>query len=158
MNKIKAIGALAVPVLRYSFGIINWRLEEIKQIDRKTRKMLTIYKMHHPKPDIHKLYVNRKEEGRGLVQIEAAYKTEIINIPKYLNTTYKGDRFVNIFLKTMKANSIIKSAAKITEDLRQLNGKNDAKQDKIQHTKAKLGEVLKKNWKTKQCMGNTYEI
>jgi hypothetical protein len=35
-NKITAIGALAVPVLRYSFGIINWRLEEIKQTDRKT--------------------------------------------------------------------------------------------------------------------------
>jgi hypothetical protein len=30
-NKITAIGALAVPVLRYSFGIINWRLEEIKK-------------------------------------------------------------------------------------------------------------------------------
>ena len=26
-NKITAIGALAVPVLRYSFGIINWRIE-----------------------------------------------------------------------------------------------------------------------------------
>ena len=42
-NKITAIGALAVPVLRYSFGIINWRIEEIKKIDRKTRKMLTMY-------------------------------------------------------------------------------------------------------------------
>jgi len=30
-NKITAIGALAVPVLRYSFGIINWRIEEIKK-------------------------------------------------------------------------------------------------------------------------------
>ena len=29
-NKITAIGALALPVLKYSFGIINWRLEEIK--------------------------------------------------------------------------------------------------------------------------------
>jgi hypothetical protein len=29
-NKNTEIGALAVPVLRYSFGIINWRLEEIK--------------------------------------------------------------------------------------------------------------------------------
>jgi hypothetical protein len=52
-NKITASGALAVLVLRYSFGIINWRIEEIKQIDRKTRKMLTMYeyKMHHPKGD-----------------------------------------------------------------------------------------------------------
>ena len=48
-NKITAIGTLAVPVLRYSFGIINCRLEEIRQIDRKTRKVLTMYKMHHLK-------------------------------------------------------------------------------------------------------------
>ena len=27
----RAIGALAVPVLRYSFGIINGRIEEIKK-------------------------------------------------------------------------------------------------------------------------------
>jgi hypothetical protein len=29
-NKFMAIGALVAPVLRYSFGMINWRLEEIK--------------------------------------------------------------------------------------------------------------------------------
>jgi hypothetical protein len=28
-KKITAIGALAVPVLRYSFSIINWRLKEM---------------------------------------------------------------------------------------------------------------------------------
>jgi predicted nuclease with TOPRIM domain len=40
-------------------------------------------------------------------------------------------------------NSIIKTAAKITEELSQLNDKSDAKQDGIQHTKARLGEFLK---------------
>jgi len=30
-NKITAFGAQAVPVLRYSFGIINWRTEETKK-------------------------------------------------------------------------------------------------------------------------------
>jgi hypothetical protein len=44
-------------------------------------------------------------------------------------------------------NSIIKSAAKITEELSQLIGKSDAKQDEMQHTKERLGEVLKKKWK-----------
>jgi len=48
-NKITAIRALAVPELRHSFGIINWRIKEIRKIDRKTRKVLTMYKMHHPK-------------------------------------------------------------------------------------------------------------
>jgi hypothetical protein len=43
-NKITATGALAVPVLRYTFGAINWRLEEIRKICRKTRRTLTVCK------------------------------------------------------------------------------------------------------------------
>ena len=34
--------------------------------------------MHHPKADIDRLYVKRKEGGRGLVQGEATYKSELI--------------------------------------------------------------------------------
>jgi hypothetical protein len=30
-NKMQAIGSLAVPVLRYSFGISNWHQEEIQK-------------------------------------------------------------------------------------------------------------------------------
>jgi hypothetical protein len=37
-NKMQAIGSLEVPVLRYSFGIINWHQEEIQKLDRKTKK------------------------------------------------------------------------------------------------------------------------
>jgi hypothetical protein len=44
---MQAIGLLAVPVLRYSFGITNWHQEEIQKLDRKTRKMLTIHEQHH---------------------------------------------------------------------------------------------------------------
>jgi hypothetical protein len=50
--------------LRYRFGIINWRIEEMKQIDRKTRKMLTMYKMHHPQADIDRLYVEERRRER----------------------------------------------------------------------------------------------
>ena len=37
-NKITAIGALAVRVLRYSFGIINWRTEEMKRLTGKLER------------------------------------------------------------------------------------------------------------------------
>jgi hypothetical protein len=60
-NKIQAIGTLAVPVLRYSFGIINWHQEEIQKLDRKARKMLTINGQHHLRADIDRLYVPRKK-------------------------------------------------------------------------------------------------
>ena len=131
-------------------------------IDRKTRKMLTMYKMHYPKADIDRLCVKRKEGGRGLVQIEAAYKAEIINIAEYFNTNYKEDQFV-IIVKSHEStqpnvNSIIKTAAKITGELNQPNEKSEAKQDGIQHAKARLGESLRKKWKTKKFMGSTLEI
>ena len=105
--------------------------------------MLTMYKMHHPKADIDRLYVKRKEGGRGLVQDEAAYKAEIINITEYLNTNYKEDQFVNI-VKNHESiqpnmNSVLKLATKITEELSQLYVKSDG----TQHTKARLRVVLK---------------
>ena len=76
--------------------------------------------MHHPKADIHRLYVKKEEGGKGLVQIEAAYKAEIINIAEYLNTNHKQDQFVTI-VKSHEStqpnmNSIIKTAAKIKEE------------------------------------------
>jgi hypothetical protein len=40
-NKITAVGALAIPVLRYSFGIFNWRLEETKKSATRMIKKLT---------------------------------------------------------------------------------------------------------------------
>jgi predicted PolB exonuclease-like 3'-5' exonuclease len=70
-----------------------------------------------------------KRRERGLVEVEAAYKREIMNIAEYLNTNYKGNQFVNIVKnhesKQPNMNSIIKLATKITEYLIQLNGKND---------------------------------
>ena len=115
-----------------------------------------MYKKHHPKADIERLYLKRKEGGRGLVQFEEAYKAEIINIAEYLNANYKEDQFVNIFQSHESTqpdmNSIIKTATKITEELNQPNERSDTKQNEIQHTKAKLGESLKK-WKNKVMHG-----
>ena len=55
-NKIEAINSLAVPVvLQYSFGIIDWKISELKKIDTKTRKLLNMQKMLHPKADVERL-------------------------------------------------------------------------------------------------------
>ena len=50
-------------------------------------------------------------------------------------------------------NSILKLAAKIIEELNQLNGMDDAKQDGMQHTMGRLEEVLKKKWRNKVMHG-----
>ena len=37
-NKIAAINTLAVPVILYIYGVIDWRLDAIQDLDRMTRK------------------------------------------------------------------------------------------------------------------------
>ena len=84
-NKIQAIGSLAVPVLRYSFGIVNWHREELQKLDRKTRKLLTIHGQHHPKADVDRLYVPSKQGGRGLMHLEAAHTVETTKLAEYVD-------------------------------------------------------------------------
>jgi len=84
-NKIQAIGSLAVTVLRYNFGIINWHQEKLQKLDRKIRKLLTIRGQHHTKADVDRLYVSRKQEERGLMQLEAAHAVEITKLVEYVD-------------------------------------------------------------------------
>ena len=84
-NKIQPIGSLAVSVFGHSFGIINWHQEELQNLDRKTRKLLTIHGQHHQKADVDRLYVPRKQGGRGLMQLEAAHAVEITKLVEYVD-------------------------------------------------------------------------
>ena len=76
-SKVPALLSLAVRVLIYSLGIMNWHQEELQKLDRKTRKLLTIHGQHQPKADIDCLFVTRKLGGRGLMQLEAAHEIGI---------------------------------------------------------------------------------
>jgi len=84
-NKIQTIESLAVSVLRYSFGIVNWHQEELQKLKRKTRKLLTIHGQHHPKADVDRLYFPRKQGGRGLMQLEVAHAVEITKLMEYVD-------------------------------------------------------------------------
>ena len=67
-NLIKGINAWAVPLVRYSGPFLKWTRDE--QMDQRTRKLMTMHKVLHPRDDVDRLYVSRKEGGRGLASIE----------------------------------------------------------------------------------------
>ena len=102
-NKIQAIGSLAVPVLRYSFGIVKWHQEELQNLDRKTRKLLTIHGQRHPKADGYRLYVPRKQGGRSLMQLEAAHAGEITKLVEYVDK--KEDPLIQV-VRTRQLSSV----------------------------------------------------
>ena len=86
-NGIEAINTLTMPVVQYSFNIINWTLQDLRRIHTKIRKLLSCYKMHHPKADKDRYYLPRSEGGRSIIQTELTYKTTTIGLYKYLQTT-----------------------------------------------------------------------
>ena len=55
-NKIAAINTLAVPVNLYSYGVIDWKLDEIQNLDRMTRKQLCMNQMLAKKADVDRIY------------------------------------------------------------------------------------------------------
>ena len=54
-NIIDAINSLTLPVVKYSFTVINWSLNKIEKVDTKIRKLLTMHRMDHPKSDVNRL-------------------------------------------------------------------------------------------------------
>jgi hypothetical protein len=52
----------------------------------KPIQKITMYKVRHPKTDVNRLYVERREGKRGLLKIEATYKRGITNTAECLKT------------------------------------------------------------------------
>ena len=65
-NKHVAHNAFAVPVLILAFGLLNWTINEMEQIDIKTRKICCMMGNFHQNSDIDHLYLKRKNVGKGL--------------------------------------------------------------------------------------------
>ena len=86
-NIISAINSRAVSIIRYGAGIIGWTKADLQALDRKTRKMLTMYGAHHPKADVDRMYLRRGEGGRGLIGVEDCVRIEIDSLEKYLQNS-----------------------------------------------------------------------
>ena len=76
-NLIKRINTWAVHLVRYSGPFLKWTKDELRQMDQRTRKLMTMHKALHPKDDVDRLYVSRKEGGRGHASIEDSVDASI---------------------------------------------------------------------------------
>ena len=84
-NVIAGMNAWAVGIIRYGAGVLDWTKEELKSIDIKTRKLMTMNGSLHPRGNVGRLYLARKEGGRGLISCEECVNVEVQNLDKYLS-------------------------------------------------------------------------
>ena len=84
VNTVKAINTWAVPVIRYSAGIVDWKNSELCSMGRKTRKILNMYQALHPRSSVDRLYLPCSEGGKGLLSLEECVNAEKRSLGQYL--------------------------------------------------------------------------
>ena len=89
-NIIIGINTKAVSLLRYSAAFLDWTGAKLKQMDRRTRKLMTIHWALNPKSDVARIYLSRKEGGRGLVSVEDTVKLAILGLGRYVLKSEEG--------------------------------------------------------------------
>ena len=73
-------------ILKYSTGVVEWKNDELKVLDRKTRKMMILYGALPPKV-MYTVYVARQKAGRGLISCEICVKAEKNNLAWYVRNS-----------------------------------------------------------------------
>ena len=82
-NTMKAINSWAVPVIRYSAGIVDWKDSELLNMYRKTGKVLNMYPALHTRSNVGRLYLPHSEGGNCLLSLEECVNAEKRSLGQY---------------------------------------------------------------------------
>ena len=86
-NLVKGINTWAVSLIRYSASFLDWRTDDMKMMDRKTRKLMTMHKALHPRSNVDRVYLPRNRGGRGLMNIEDIILLEKAGLIDYVKSS-----------------------------------------------------------------------
>ena len=79
-NIITEINTWTISLPRYSASFLDWTGAELDQMDGRTRKLMTMHRALNPKSDVARIYLSRKEGGRGLISAEDTLKLAILDL------------------------------------------------------------------------------
>ena len=102
-DKIMAVSTCAVATLRYSAGVVDWKVDELHELDRKTRKMMTLHAALHSQSDVDRLFLPRQKGGRVLIICEMCVKAEENNLAWFIRNS--NERLLDGARKTKILNS-----------------------------------------------------
>ena len=83
-RKIRATNAFALTVIQYHMWTVQWRLNDLRQLDRETRKIIQEHCGMHNRGSTKLLYLPTYQRGQGLTEIETTYKITKIKVSNYL--------------------------------------------------------------------------
>ena len=104
-------------------------------MDQRTRNLMTMHKVLHPRDDVERLYVPRKEGGRGLASIEDSVDASIQRLEDYIEK-HEGGLITAIRINTDNTidNRMTKTRKQKWEE-KQLHGRFKRLINNISHDK-----------------------
>ena len=93
-NKHLAHNTFAPPVLTPTFGVLDWTICEIENLDITTRKIVNMTGNFNRNSDIDRLYLPRRNGGRGLKNVKTLYESRIISISQHLKLNRESNKYL----------------------------------------------------------------
>ena len=90
LNLVSGVNIWTVSLLRYLAAFAGWRKSEMQPIDRRTRNLFTMYGVLHPKSNVYRLHITRKEAGTGLISIEDSVELPVRGLDVYFHGSEEG--------------------------------------------------------------------
>ena len=119
-----AHNTFSLPTIAATVDILEWSIKEINDIDIKARKILTITGSLHPNSDLDKLYINRKEGGRGLKSVRILFESRVIALRQHLTQATSRSNILK-FVYESEQNNILRIGSELFINS---NLKNDFKE------------------------------
>ena len=95
----------AVPLLKPTYGILDWTIQEIRNIDIKIRKVLRMTGNFHINSHVDCLYIPSSEGGRGLKAIQAAYERGIVSLNYHLTKNKDRNQLLSLVYQSKENES-----------------------------------------------------
>jgi hypothetical protein len=130
-NMVMGINAWAIGAVRYSAGILDWNEGELKQLDVKTRKLMTMCGAFHKRGSVCRLYLKRKDGGKGLISVLDCVRVEEKSLCEYVG---KSEEWM---LKEVAAMEGILSEVESREDYQErvYRERREELEEKVMHGK-----------------------
>ena len=72
-------------IFRPTVGLIDWTKDDIRNLDKCTRKIMTLTGSLHIRSHVDRLYVSRKDKGKGNISIEDVFCSRMIGLCEHID-------------------------------------------------------------------------
>ena len=79
------MNAWVAVMIRYGAAVLRLDERRIESIDIKTRRLMTMNGSLNPRGNVGRLYLPRKEGGRGFISCKKCVNVEVQSLDKYLS-------------------------------------------------------------------------